>query len=69
VISPVGGRIREDYTNLVRRYLKPALGTRRLAHLSPPQVREMLADLTKRGLATRTVGYARAVLRRALTRR
>jgi integrase len=29
-------------------------------------VREMLADLTRRGLAPRTVGYARAVLRRAL---
>jgi integrase len=65
-LTGVGGRTREDYTNLVRRYLKPALGTRRLAHLSPPLVREMLADLTKRGLAPRTVSYARAVLRRAL---
>ena len=65
-LTGVGGRTREDYANLVRRYLKPALGTRRLAHLTPPQVREMLADLTRRGLAPRTVGYARAVLRRAL---
>src|SRR5262245_55149243 len=30
-LTGVGGRTREDYTNLVRRYLTPALGTRRLA--------------------------------------
>jgi integrase len=66
-LTGVGGRTREDYTNLVRRYLMPALGTQRLTHLTPPTVREMLADLTRRGLAPRTVGYARAVLRRALS--
>jgi len=65
-LTSVGGRTREDYTNIVRRYLMPALGAQRLTHLTPPMVREMLADLTRRGLAPRTVGYARAVLRRAL---
>jgi integrase len=65
-LTGVGGRTREDYENITRRYLTPALGTRRLSHLTPPQVREALADLTKRGLSPRTVGYARAVLRRAL---
>jgi integrase len=67
-----GGRTREDYENISRRYLIPALGGQRLDKLTPPMVREMLAVLSSpaakggRGLAPRTVAYARAVLRRAL---
>jgi integrase len=81
-LTGVGGRTREDYENIVRRYLGrtaeecraiteryqvvPALGARRLNSLTPPQVREAMAALTRAGLAPRTVAYARAVLRRAL---
>ena len=41
---------------------------RRLDKLTRAQVREMLAAMTRAGLAPRTVAYARAVLRRALNR-
>lgn len=65
-LTGVGGRTHEDYTNITRRYLVPALGRRRLDQLSPPMVREMLAALTASGRSPRTVQYVRAVLRRAL---
>jgi integrase len=81
-LQGVGGRTREDYENIVRRYLgrtsaecraiterygiEPALGMRRLSGLTAPHVREALAALSRAGLAPRTVAYARAVLRRAL---
>jgi integrase len=65
-LTGIGGRTFEDYANISRRYLIPALGRRRLDQLTPPMVREMLATLTARGLSARTVIYVRAVLRRAL---
>ncbi len=81
-LTGVGGRTREDYENIVRRYLgrtreecdaiterygvSPALGVRPLDRITPPMVRETLAALTRAGLAPRTVAYVRAVLRRAL---
>lgn len=65
-LHDVGGRTREDYTGITRRYLLPAFGSYRLDQLTTPMIRERLAALTVRGLAPRTVAYAHAVLRRAL---
>jgi integrase len=65
-LHDVGGRTREDYANITRRYLLPALGSYRLDPMTTPLVREQLAGLSARRLAPRTVAYAHAVLRRAL---
>lgn len=62
-LTGVGGRTREDYENIVRRYLgrtreeceqvtarygvSPALGLRQLDRLTPPMVREALATLSR----------------------
>jgi integrase len=81
-LTGIGGRTREDYENIVRRYLgrtreecdaitrryglSPAVGVRRLDQLNRAHLREWIGALTRHGLAPRTVAYARAVLRRAL---
>jgi integrase len=59
----------ESYTDTVRRYIVPAIGSVPLAKLEPEHVERMLADLTARGtLSTTTIRYAHTVLRIALGR-
>jgi integrase len=55
-----------SYAQLIRLHIKPALGKRTLAHLSPQDVQGLLNQKLKEGLSPRTVQYLRAVLRRAL---
>ncbi|HMO58364.1 MAG TPA: site-specific integrase [Roseiflexaceae bacterium] len=55
----------EYYESVVRRYLKPALGSVRLRDLDHQQVQQMVHRLPKT-LAPRTVRNIRAILRRAL---
>ena len=50
---------------IVRVHLDPSLGTIPLARLSPQRVQAFLNAKSASGLAPRTVGYIRAVLRRA----
>src|SRR5918995_49608 len=56
----------KSYGQQVRRYLKPSLGRMKLRKLSPMHVQGMYREMQDRGLATRTVQYAHAVLHRAL---
>lgn len=63
-------RTAESYGDVVRRYLKPALGRVPLAKLQPEHVTRMLRDLEQRQppLSPTTVRYAYVVLRIALGR-
>jgi integrase len=56
----------ESYEMIVARHLKPALGRRMLAELSPRDVQAYMNQKLAAGLSARTVQYHRAVLRRAL---
>jgi integrase len=59
-------RTRDDYRRVLATYVRPALGTIRLDHLSTLAIRAALGDLSARGLSPRTVRYAHSVLRLAL---
>lgn len=50
----------------VRLYIKPAIGGRRLADLTPRDVETMTADMLGRGLAPRSAAGCRTTLRKAL---
>lgn len=54
------------YEMVVRRYLQPELGPVRLDRLTVSQVQAMLGRISDNGLAPRSVGHVRAVLRSAL---
>lgn len=55
------------YRTIVRQHLVPILGKTQLRKLTPQHVQQMLIAKTDEGLAPRTVGGIRAVLRTALT--
>ncbi len=64
-----------QYRDVLRLYVLPRIGTKRLATLSPSDVDEMLRDMARPTAETRPDGYsptarrlARSVLRRALRR-
>jgi len=54
------------YEQIVRLYLKPELGRRRLSKLTADDVEDFMDILTARGLSARTVQQAHCVLRMAL---
>ncbi|MHB8556180.1 MAG: tyrosine-type recombinase/integrase [Candidatus Dormibacteria bacterium] len=54
------------YEMVIRRHLQPELGSVRLDRLTVAQVQGMLRRLSENGLAPRSVGHIRAVLRSAL---
>ena len=54
------------YGDVVRLYVLPHLGRKRLASLTPSDVREMTQALTAAGKSPNTVRLARSILRRAL---
>lgn len=60
-------RTRRQYEQVVRLYLKPAIGQVRLTQLQPDHVRAMVRGLETRGLSVRTATLARDVLRIALS--
>ncbi len=55
-----------DYESLLRRYVRSALGDRMLRGLSPLDMQSVYRQVNERGLSTRTVHYAHAVLYAAL---
>ena len=59
-------RTEDDYRAICRRYIVPALGGKRLAKLTRTDVKRLYADMRERGLSSRTIQYARAVLHSAL---
>ncbi len=55
-----------SYAQVARLYLVPTLGQHPLTKLEPRHVQAMMNGMIERGLAPRTVQYARAILRKAL---
>lgn len=59
-------RTYHDYESLLKRYVRPVLGARRLSQLNPVEVQALYNDLVEQGLSARTVRYVHAVLHSAL---
>jgi integrase len=59
-------KTKRQYEQIVRLYLKPAIGPVKLARLDPDQVRSLVLSLERRGLSVRTATLSRDVLRIAL---
>jgi len=55
-----------DYEALLRRYARPALGSRPVSKIEPLEIQGLYADMQERGLSARTVRFTHAVLRAAL---
>ena len=55
-----------DYEAMLRRYIRPYIGTKSIAVLSPLDIQGTYQQMIERGLSARTVRYAHAVLRCAL---
>jgi integrase len=55
-----------DYAAMLRRYIRPAIGTKILASLSPLEIQAVYQVMIDRKLSARTVRYAHAVLRAAM---
>lgn len=63
-------RLRErtfaDYSELLKRYVRPALGEKRLCDVRPLDIQSLYASMLDRGLSARSVRYTHAVLSSAL---
>ena len=57
---------RSDYESLMRLYIEPALGDRKLSQLSSAEIQRVYNGLIERGLSARTVRYTHSVLHSAL---
>jgi integrase len=62
----VRGKTYSDYAAMLRRYIRPAIGARILASLSPLEIQAAYQVMIDRKLSPRTVRYAHAVLRAAI---
>jgi integrase len=60
------GKTYRDYAAMLRRYIRPAIGARMLASLSPLEIQAAYQVMIDRKLSARTVRYAHAVLRAAI---
>jgi integrase len=56
----------KDYEGLLRRYVRPRLGSKSLASISALDIQTLYRDLLVRGLSARSIRYTHAVLRSAL---
>ena len=64
--SRVSERTHEDYTHLLKRHIRPALGKKTLAALKPLDIQSIYTAMRESGLSSRTVRYVHAVLHCAL---
>lgn len=55
-----------DYEAMLRRYIRPHVGTKVMTGLSPLDIQGAYQGMIDRGLSSRTVRYAHAILRSAL---
>jgi len=62
----VRGKTYDDYAAMLRRYIRPAIGARMLASLSPLEIQTAYQIMGDRKLSARTSRYAHAVLRAAI---
>lgn len=56
----------KDYEGLLRRYIRPQLGSKPLASVAAFDIQKLYRELLDGGLSARTIRYAHAVLRSAL---
>ncbi|MGA9768363.1 MAG: site-specific integrase [Blastocatellia bacterium] len=59
-------RAYSDYQDLLRRYVRPALGRKIFSDLKPLHIQALYTDMQDRGLSARTVRYTHAILSSAL---
>lgn len=57
----------KDYDGLLRRYVRPRLGSKALTAVSALDIQMIYQDMLARGLSARSIRYTHAVLRSALT--
>lgn len=62
----VSPRTFEDYKKLLKRYVRPEIGPRRLDALRPLHLQELITKLEARGLSPKTIRLTLSVLSRAL---
>jgi integrase len=62
----VRSRTYQDYSDTLKRYVRPHLGDVQLARVTPVEIRAMLVKLRALGLSARTVRKAHEVIRNAL---
>jgi integrase len=62
----VSDRTLEDYQQLLRLYVQPALGRKKLSAIKPMDVQGVIESMKSRSLSPRTIQYTITVLRRAL---
>jgi len=62
----ISDRTLGDYESLLRLYFRPVLGKKRLNSVRPIDIQNVITDMAERGLSSRTIHYAHAVLQRAL---
>ncbi|HJR07737.1 MAG TPA: tyrosine-type recombinase/integrase [Pyrinomonadaceae bacterium] len=55
-------RTYDDYSELLKRYVRSDLGEKRLCDVRPLDIQNLYADMTRRGLSARTVRYTHAIL-------
>jgi integrase len=55
-----------DYEGLLKRYVRPSLGLRRLCDIRPLDVQKLYGEMTASGLSSRSVRYTHAILSSAL---
>jgi integrase len=68
--SAARGRVRKrtftDYSELLKRYVRPAIGGKKLSDLRPLDIQTLYTKMQERGLSARSVRYTHAVLNSAL---
>jgi len=62
----ISDRTHADYESLLRLYFRPVLGKKRLTSVKPMDIQNVITDMAARGLSSRTIQYAHAVLQKAL---
>ena len=62
----ISDRTHGDYESLLRLYFRRVLGKKRLTSVKPMGIQNVITDMAARGLSSRTIQYAHAVLQKAL---
>src|SRR5260370_31898346 len=60
--SKLRAKTHRDYEALLRRYVRPALGSRPASKIEPLEIQGLYADMQERGLSARTARFTHAAL-------
>jgi integrase len=55
----------DSYRKMIRRYVSPAIGSKRLQVVTATEVDDLYREMVRRGLSARSVRYVHSILRRA----